>query len=299
MSSKSVSGYIQFIQEVLKPLYPASEIRQFSHLIFNFLMDFTPTDLLIKGNTLLSDSQTTFLNRCIERLKKHEPIQYILGQTDFLDLTLKVDSSTLIPRPETEELVVWLTESIEPQHKTVLDIGTGSGCIALGIKSKNPHLMVEAWDISKNALKVQAVKEVNAKLNDLVITTRKKDILTFLPDTNCTNKYDIIVSNPPYVLDSEKELMEPNVLKHEPHLALFVADEDPLIFYHKIAQVAMRMLIGGGLLFFEINETLGDEVKQLLSENNYVDIQIKKDLSGKYRMVRAKRSYLKSHLTIS
>ncbi len=296
MSGKNVSGCIQFMQKELKSFYLVSEIRQFTRLVFSYLLDFSTTDLLIKGDTILSDSQTIFLENCIERLKLNEPIQYILGQTEFLDLTLRVNSSTLIPRPETEELVMWLTESIEPQHKTVLDIGTGSGCIALGIKSKNPHLTVEAWDISEEALKIS---NENAKLNDLAIIINEEDILSFMSDSSYTDKYDIIVSNPPYVLDSEMELMKPNVLEHEPHLALFVDDNDPLVFYRKIANVATLMLRTGGLLFFEINEALGDEVKKLLSANNYVDIQIKKDLSGKDRMVSARRSYLKSPLPIS
>ncbi len=284
MSGKNVSGYIQFMQKELKSFYAASEIRQFACLIFSSLLGFSTTDLLIKGDTLLSDSQTIFLENCIKRLKNSEPIQYVLGQTEFLDLTLKVNTSTLIPRPETEELVVWLTESIEPQHKTVLDIGTGSGCIALGMKSKNPHLTVEAWDISKEALKTT---EANAKLNDLVIAIKQIDILTFTPGNGDLKKYDIIVSNPPYVRDSEKELMEPNVLEHEPHLALFVKDKDPLIFYHKIAQAGRLMLKSGGMLLFEINEVFGKEVVSLLSDNNYHDVEIKKDLSGKERMVRA------------
>ncbi len=285
MSGKSVSEYIQFMQEELKSLYPASEIRQFSRLIFSFLMDFSSTDLLLKGDELLSDSQMSFLDESIERLKSHEPIQYVLGETEFLDLTLKVNPSTLIPRPETEELVVWITDSIEPGHKSVLDIGTGSGCIALGIKSKKPKLSVEAWDVSEDALKIS---KVNAKLNDLVISLSRKDILTFQPDSDCTRKYDVVVSNPPYVLDSEKEVMESNVLEYEPHLALFVENDDPLIFYRKITEVAKIILKKGGFLFFEINEAYGDEVKEILSENGFTDIQIRKDLSGKDRMVRGR-----------
>ena len=273
------------MEEELKTLYPASEIRQFSRLIFSFLMGFSSTDLLLKGDELLSDSQRSFLDETIERLKSHEPIQYILGQTEFLDLTLKVNPSTLIPRPETEELVVWITESIEPEYKMVLDIGTGSGCIALGIKSKNPELSVEAWDVSEEALETA---NENAKLNDLVVRVGKKDILTFQPDSDCADKYDIVVSNPPYVLDSEKELMESNVLEYEPHLALFVENDDPLIFYRKITKVAKIILKKSGFLFFEINEAYGDEVKELLSENGFSDIQLRNDLSGKDRMVRGR-----------
>ncbi len=284
MSGKSVSGYIQFMQEELKSLYPVSEIRQFSRLIFSFLMNLSSTDILLNGDTKPSDSQAKYLDSYIERLKSHEPIQYILGQTEFLDLTLKVNPSTLIPRPETEELVVWVNSSVESQHRTVLDIGTGSGCIALGVKSHNPELQVEAWDISDEAL--QTVKD-NAKLNSLVVKMNRVDIFSFTPDSGYTDKFDIVVSNPPYVLKSEKELMEPNVLKYEPHQALFVEDSDPLIFYRKIINTSNTMLKQGGLLFFEINEIYGKDVKNLLSENGYSNIQIKCDLSGKDRMVRA------------
>ena len=284
MSGKSVSRYVQFMQKKLKPLYPASEIRQFALLIFNHLLNFTSTDILTKGETILTSAQSSYIENCIKRLQKNEPIQYILGQTEFLGLTILVNENVLIPRPETEELAVWISENILPQHKTLLDIGAGSGCIALAVKSKNPSVAAEAWDISAEALKLV---EKNSKLNDLAIKTKKIDILSFVPGKEYQNKFDIIVSNPPYVRESEKAQMRPNVLEYEPHIALFVEDTDPFVFYRKTASVAKDMLKPAGILFFEINEAFGEDIKDLLRQLGYSGIEVKKDLSGKDRMVKA------------
>lgn len=275
---------VQFMQKELKELYPATEIRQFALLIFEHLLGFSSTDLITKGDKSLDEKELSFIENCTERLKKHEPVQYIIGETEFLDLKLKVNPSTLIPRPETEELVMWIAGHINSQHKKVLDIGTGSGCIALGLKAKFPGLDVEAWDISKEALKTA---EQNAVQNDLDIRFSRVDILTFEPGDKYLQKYDIIISNPPYVTDSEKKLMEKNVLEHEPHTALFVEDEAPLLFYEKIAGLSRSMLKTGGLLFFEINETMGEKIKTLLADLGFSEVEIKKDLSGKNRMVKA------------
>jgi len=289
MSGKSVSYYVQFMHKKLKSLYPYSEIRQFSRLIFHNLLKFTPTDILTKGDTVLTSAQSSYIEKCIKRLQKNEPVQYILGQTEFLGLTISVNENVLIPRPETEELVVWLSEYIHSQHKFVLDIGTGSGCIALAIKSKNPPVSVEAWDISEKALETV---RTNSDLNDLAIKTKRVDILDFLPEDEYKNKFDIIVSNPPYVRKSEKALMQPNVLEYEPGIALFVDDDDPLVFYKKIAYVSKDMLKRGGMLFFEINEAFGNDIKMLLEEFNYTDIEIRKDLNGKERMAKAVKGQL-------
>ncbi len=276
---------MQFMQQELKSLYPATEIRQFSRIIFEYLAGFTATDLLTKGDVELTLSQIEFLDSCVSRLKKHEPVQYILGEAHFLDLKLEVTPATLIPRPETEELVMWICENVDTTDAKVLDIGTGSGCIALGIKSQKPEFTVEAWDMSREALKTA---KSNARNNGLEILFDRVDILSFEPEEKHFQKYDIIVSNPPYVRESEKKLMEPNVVEHEPHLALFVNDNDPLIFYREISKKATRMLKEGGFLFFEINEAFGDEVKQLLSGLGFRDIEVKSDLSGKGRMVKAR-----------
>ncbi len=275
---------IQFMQKELNELYPVTEIRQFAILIFDRLLNFGATDLITKGDSLLDEKEILFIKNCVERLKKYEPLQYILGQTEFLGLKLKVNPSTLIPRPETEELVMWMSEHITPKNKTALDIGTGSGCIALGIKSRFPEMIVDAWDINEKALETAGQ---NAMLNNLNVNFSKVDILTFEPGKQHLRKYDIIVSNPPYVMNSEKKLMSSNVLDYEPASALFVDDEDPLLFYGKIARLSRKMLKSRGLLFFEINEAIGERVKNLLTELGFSEVKIKKDLSGKDRMVKA------------
>jgi release factor glutamine methyltransferase len=284
MSGKNVSGYVQFMQDELKSFYPATEIRQFVRIVFEHLLDFSTADLLIKGDTALDKSQGAFVEECVKRLKKYEPVQYITGETDFLDLKLKVTPATLIPRPETEELVMWVAEYLSSPGMHVLDIGTGSGCIALGIKSRNPEVIAEAWDVSDEALRT--AKE-NDETNNLDVKFEQMDILNFEPDEKHSGRYDVIVSNPPYVRESEKELMEKNVLDFEPHLALFVDDSDPLLFYRVIAVKAKKLLKKGGLIFFEINEAFGDETKKLLENYGYSSVEVKKDINGKDRMVKA------------
>ncbi|NPA36661.1 MAG: peptide chain release factor N(5)-glutamine methyltransferase [Chlorobi bacterium] len=285
MSVKKVSGFIQFMQEELKYSYPASEIREFANIIFEYLLGFTKTDILIKGETDLNENQIKFLNNSIERLKKQEPIQYITGETEFLDLKLKVTTETLIPRPETEELVMWISEHIKSDSCKILDIGTGSGCIALGLKSINKGVIVEGWDVNKRTLETA---KSNAKLNRLDAIFLQVDIFAFDPDNNYKNKFDIIVSNPPYVRESEKKLMLPNVLDYEPHLALFVKDDNPLIFYREIARKAKSMLKQNGYLFFEINEAFGKETSELLKSEGYTEVEVKKDINGKDRMLKGK-----------
>lgn len=286
MSVKTVSGFVHFIQKELKSSYPPEEIRQFVRIILSHLLDFSTTDILTKGDTELSERQVSFLDDCVQRLKKQEPVQYILGETEFLGLKLKVNEHTLIPRPETEELVMWVTEHINSKTKEVLDIGTGSGCIALGIKSLNTNATVKGWDVSGNAL---TIAKENSVLNDLAIEYSKVDILLDEPEKSYTENFDIIVSNPPYVRESEKKLMEPNVLDHEPHLALFVDDNDPLIFYRVIAAKAKKMLKPGGLLFFEINEAFGVQMHNLMEKEGFKDIEIKQDINGKDRMIKGRK----------
>ena len=283
MSGKSVSGYVQFMHDELKSFYPATEIRQFVKIIFEHLLGFSTTDLLTKGDTLLDEDQGIFVDDCVRRLKDHEPVQYIVGETEFLDLKLKVTPATLIPRPETEELVMWVVEHLGRPGHQVLDIGTGTGCIILGLKSLRPDVTAGAWDVSEEALKTA---RENAVLNKLEVKFEQKDILLFEPGEQYIGKYDVIVSNPPYVRNSEKELMDRNVLDHEPHLALFVDDADPLLFYREITENALKMLKKGGLLFFEINEAFGKEVKELMEDAGFSDVEVRKDINGKDRMAK-------------
>jgi release factor glutamine methyltransferase len=276
---------IQFIKCELQGLYPESEIRSFSQLIIEKLTRFSRTEIIVNKNTHFSEKQRYEIESFIQKLKKFFPIQYILGETEFYGLTFKVNESVLIPRPETEELVDWIkNENDQNAEIQFLDIGTGSGCIAVSLKHVFPDSGVYGFDISEEALKIASE---NALQNHLEVNFSKVDILN-APDFD--KKWDIIVSNPPYVLENERVAMHPNVLENEPHLALFVPDNDPLLFYRKIAQFALRQLKPDGKLYFEINRAYGKATVDLLTEMGFTDIELRKDISGNDRMVKGKFS---------
>lgn len=223
--------------------------------------------------------------KAILRLKIHEPIQYIIGETEFYGLPFKVNKHTLIPRPETEELVEWIYSEFSNQQSTInnqqfLDIGTGSGCIAISLAKYLPNSKVSALDISEEALKIA---RENAETNKVEVDFFQKDILAA---ETLPKKYDVIISNPPYVRELEKKQMQQNVLKHEPESALYVGNEDPLLFYRTISHLAKKHLNPEGKLFFEINEYLADELTALLEDEGFKNIQVKKDIFGKDRMIK-------------
>ncbi|MDD3319896.1 MAG: peptide chain release factor N(5)-glutamine methyltransferase [Paludibacter sp.] len=270
------------IQSELQGLYPETEIRNFSYLIIEKITKFSKAEIVVNKNTLFSDEQSQFVENFILRLKKFEPIQYILGETEFYGLPFKVNESVLIPRPETEELVYWIkTENTDNETKSILDIGTGSGCIAISLKHIFPKVDVSAYDISEKALETA---KINAELNNVNIRFSTIDMLNPI-STN--EKWDIIVSNPPYVPEKEKSEIQPNVLNHEPHLALFVPDNDPLLFYRQIALFAKKQLNNKGKLYFEIHRDTAKDAVKLLSEMGFVNIELRKDISGNDRMIRA------------
>jgi release factor glutamine methyltransferase len=216
------------------------------------------------------------------RLKNSEPIQYITGETEFYGMRLAVNQSVLIPRPETEELVEWILA----ENKTaaaLLDVGTGSGCIAVALARKNPLFSVTAMDISEAAL---AVARQNAELNNVEIVFFENDILT-VPKID--KKFDIIVSNPPYIPENEQSAMQKNVTCFEPHLALFAPEDSPLIFYDKIAQFANNQLNVNGKLYFEIHRNFGQQVSELLQKSGFKNIVLKKDISGNERMIKCEK----------
>lgn len=216
------------------------------------------------------------INEIIKDLIANKPIQYILGKANFFNLSFIVNKHVLIPRQETEQLINWI---LNYEFNSVLDIGTGSACIPISL-SKNSTANITAIDISSNAIKIAKKNADNYNLN---ITFLCEDIFKFNPDS----KFDLIVSNPPYVLESEMKKMHKNVLNFEPHNALFVEDSDPLIFYNYIAQFAFKYLNSKGALFFEINESFGVEIKLILNKLDFVNIELKKDLNGKDRMIKA------------
>jgi release factor glutamine methyltransferase len=235
----------------------------------------------------LPDEHLKAINHILKELKTGKPIQYILGHTEFYGLTFKVNSSVLIPRPETEELVEWIISSVGSSQLAVgnmLDIGTGSGCIAISLKKNLPEFSVSAMDISPEAL--QVAKE-NAKLNDVKVDFAQADILESSRRAPSAIRYSIIVSNPPYVTLEDQNQMHSNVTDFEPHTALFVPENDPLIFYKAIAGFASKNLKPGGLLFFEINENYGKQIVELLTNKSFKNIELRKDMSGKDRMIKA------------
>ncbi|MEO8796210.1 MAG: peptide chain release factor N(5)-glutamine methyltransferase, partial [Daejeonella sp.] len=231
----------------------------------------------------------TSLISILDELKTGKPLQYILGETEFYDLPFKVNPSVLIPRPETEELVDWIIKDLLSRKQTkpeILDIGTGSGCIPIALKKNIPEAKVSAIDISGAALET-AIK--NSVLNKVEVKFHLHDILNTESGFFNDSEFDIVVSNPPYVTLSEKNLMHQNVLEHEPHLALFVDDNDPLIFYKAITKFASAHLKKDGVLYLEINENLGGETVSLLKGFGFKNVELRKDLPGKDRMIRAEK----------
>jgi release factor glutamine methyltransferase len=260
--------------------YPESEIPGFTRIIIEHITKKSYHQALLAETDFLPDQQQQ-IDSIIERLKKYEPIQYILGETEFFGLPFRVNGNVLIPRPETEELVELILEENDLPAFHVLDIGTGSGAIAVALAKHMKSADVSAWDISHKALDIAAL---NSKINSVTVSFRQVDVLSGYPQDK---KFDIIVSNPPYVLENEKKSMEQNVLDYEPHVALFVPDDDPLLFYERIAGIAKELLNAGGKLYFEINQAKGEEVADMLTEKGFPDVAIFQDLSKKDRMVRA------------
>jgi len=272
---------IQF-QNQLKNEYPLEEINSFFHLLTKAFLGLTRLDLALDPSAEIPKEMMPKFEDALNRLFRHEPIQYIIGKTEFFALPFLVDSNVLIPRPETEELVEWILEDLKTLGKpdvSILDIGTGSGCIAVSLAKNLPQARVTAIDVSQAALNIA---EENARINKVRVDFLQMDILQC---ENLPGKFDLIVSNPPYVRDLEKVDMHRNVLEHEPHLALYVKDEDPLIFYRKITKLAKAGLFKNGSLYFEINQYLGSETSELLGNSGF-KTELKKDLFENYRMLK-------------
>ena len=268
------------INEVLSGCYSAGELSALTRIIATELLGVSQMTFYLKDDITLTAEQEALLDNAIERLKKQEPIQYILGYSDFCGLRFKVTPATLIPRPETSELVEWIaSEAIGKE--SILDIGTGSGCIAVSLAHKVPQSKVTAWDISNDAL---AVAAENSKANGCTVEFELVDILAYQPTDE---QFDIIVSNPPYIKENEKEAMHANVLDWEPHTALFIPDSDPLLFYRAIAEKGLTLLKPGGRLYFEINRAHGKETMEMLAALGYTSIELRKDFAENERMIRA------------
>lgn len=275
---------IQYIHKELNGLYPETEVKAFTRLILEHVCGLDYTAQILMRESELDAQSKRLISGIVKRLKKHEPIQYVLGETEFFGLKLHVNPAVLIPRPETEELVQWISETVLKRGFTAIDMGTGSGCIALALKKLFPESQVSAVDYSNKTL--ETARE-NAALNSLNVSFFLADILNW--ENYHWENYRLIVSNPPYVRESEKAAMFSNVLKYEPEKALFVSDSDPLLFYRRIAEFAQKYLEETGWLFFEINENLGKETQHLLENLGFREIVIKKDLFGKERMLSCRK----------
>lgn len=275
---------IHEMKESLKGAYPESEAGALAKLLLVEVFGFSTLELYGGKDKAISEKERTLLNDIIKRLQQNEPIQYILGMETFCGLNFRVDKNVLIPRPETQELVEWiLTDNKELKNGRILDIGTGSGCIAITLAKCLPEVEVEAWDVSKSALQIATQ---NASDNGVRVHLVEQNVLTFIPKSAC---FDVMVSNPPYITEVEKNEMEANVLEWEPETALFVHDNDPLLFYRKIASLGRVMLKSGGMLYFEINRAYGAEMVEMLNEMGYSSIELRKDLFGNDRMIKAIR----------
>ena len=262
--------------------YPNEEILSIFKILCKQYMNMSPTKLLLAGEELINIKQIDMFSKAIIKLLSEEPIQYILETTSFYGLEFICSPSALIPRPETEELVDWIVKS-ETNEIKILDIGTGTGCISVSLANRN-GFVVDALDVSSSALELA---KQNAKKNQVDINFIEADIFEYISD----KQYDLIVSNPPYIRNLEKKKMQNNVLNFEPQLALFVEDDDPLVFYNSILQFANSNLYEKGSVYFEINENFSKEMESLLYSYGFIEIELKKDSFGKNRFVRGLKSF--------
>lgn len=270
-------------EEELEGIYPGREAKNIAYLALQRFCGCSMTDLLMGKHDLLDEEQERMMRETLARLANGEPFQYIIGEGDFHGLSFVVDKNVLIPRPETAELVDWIADDIGDKKASFLDVGTGSGCIAITLKHLNSSFEANAMEVSPLALEVakknaqNLCADVNFILDDILHPQAELEPL------------DFIVSNPPYITEEEKEGMRRNVLDHEPHLALFVGNDDALLFYKAIADFGTKNLKHGGYLYFEINEHFGKEMSRMLEEKGYKDIVVKEDMEGKERMVRCRK----------
>ena len=266
------------IDDALGSRYDAQELETIKRALCTELLGVSALAFYTKEVVSLSPQQESLLESALKRLAGGEPLQYVIGSTPFCGLTFKVDGRVLIPRPETAELVEWVAQDAAPSG-SLLDVGTGSGCIAISLAHRLKSWKVQGWDISDGALEVA---RENNRRNGTEVEFSKVDIL----NATARSKFDVIVSNPPYVMESEKSQMEDTVLEFEPHIALFVSDSDPLLFYRAIAEFGHRALNPGGRLYFEINPLKVKEMKDMLVSAGYHDVEVRNDIFGKPRMIK-------------
>lgn len=279
---QTVEQAVRTIRTALRPLYPAGEVEGFIRIIFRHLLHYEPVDILLRKDTVLPGFIPDKIDKVVEELKKSRPVQYIFNEARFHGHNFYVDGSVLIPRPETEELVDIIVDENGLSDLSVLDAGTGSGCIAISLALALKFPEVTAVDISEKALEV-------ARRNAAALNARNIDFVCcdMLDMPVEVGKYDIIVSNPPYIAESEKAGMDRNVLDYEPSGALFVPDDDPLRFYKALSRFGADALKPGGRLYFEINSRFPAEIKKMLDADGYVDVELLRDMQGLWRFARA------------
>lgn len=283
MNINTYSAARNYFSQSLKDVYPSNEIDNFFFLILHKELKWKRIDFTLNRNKIPNDEFLVFLDEVTSKLKIYVPIQHILGFVSFYDLELKVNKDVLIPRPETEELVYKIVNDLDGSSISLLDVGTGSGCIPLAIKNKCPDLQCCGIDISASAI---AIAKENAKRLNLNVIFKEHDVFS---SSFTDNMVDILVSNPPYIPKKEIETMNSNVVDFEPHSALFVEDDAPLLFYHRIALLGKSILNKNGKIYFEIHENFGNQVVNLLSDFEYSNILLFKDLQGKNRIVKASK----------
>ncbi|KOF03923.1 hypothetical protein OB69_02630 [Roseivirga seohaensis subsp. aquiponti] len=274
---------IQSIVNALSGVYDEREATNMANLLLSHFYGLDRMAIILNDEFSLVEGSEKGLAKSIDELNQHKPIQHIIGSVEFYGCELKVDERALIPRPETEELVDWIVTVNTVEAPSIVDIGTGTGCIPIALKKAIPNAQVAAVDVSEGALNLA---QENAKQNGVEVDFRHLDIL----ENNFPfDLLDIVVSNPPYIPESDKAEMSSNVLSFEPYLALFVENHDPLIFYKRIAELAFLHLKIGGMLYFEIHERFGEEMIKLVEEIGFTKVLLKKDLQGKDRMLQAQK----------
>lgn len=289
-SSNLVRDCRRYYASELEKIYNSNEANALIMILLEHYFNIDRVKIAMKPELRLSESELLTLHFAVKELLKSKPIQYIIGETEFCGMRFLVEDGVLIPRPETEEMVKMIANSVGTRratsvHCSILDIGTGSGCIAISLAKLLKNSTVTAVDVSEKALEIA---KKNAEANDVNVNFIKDDILNPKNQELIDNQYDIIVSNPPYVCESEKSEMRANVLDYEPSTALFVPDNDPLIFYRKILEFAQKTLKPAGEIWFEINEKFGEEMKNLCFEMGFKNVEIFKDFRGKDRTLRAR-----------
>lgn len=285
VKENTVAAARSYFKDRLNTQFSESELKSMWKQLICKRFEWNDSEFLLSYGNRLSESDLLYVRSFVKRLQDNEPFQYILGETTFCDLTIFCDSRALIPRPETEELVSWISELTNVN--SIIDICSGSGCIALGLKSHFPNAKVFGVDLSEEA---NNLAKTNAIRNKLSVDFYKADALDLNSDF-CKNmdSVDVIVSNPPYITMDEKSLMNPNVLDYEPHLALFVPNDSAIIFYEQIAKLALQKLNQNGFLFFELNPDFADDVVKMLKNLGFGNIELKNDLQGKKRMLKAQK----------